>query len=54
MAASSLNFVQNTFSDLSELIFKLPVLDLDMFVLSFQCFADLNFDQFDLNFGLII
>ena len=38
----------------------MPVLILDMFVLSFDMFllifykSDLNFDQFDLNFGLII
>ena len=38
----------------------MPVLILDMFVSSFDMFllifykSDLNFDQFDLNFGLII
>ena len=50
----------NIYAYLLELIFNMSILNLEMFVVCFDMFSlisyqsDLNFDQFDLNFGQII
>ena len=50
----------NIYSYLLDLIFNMVVLTFDMFVVNFDVFllifyqSDVNFDQFDLNSGLII